>query len=278
MPEPPLVEVRDLCVAFEQRRRLLGRSQEPVLAVDGVSFSVPAGGFVAMVGASGSGKTTCGMATLGLVRATSGQVRYRDAPIDSLDRAGQRDLRARTQMVWQDPYGCLDPRFRVRQTVEEPLLIHRRDLSADERAAIVADTLAAVGLTPAEQFTDRRPHELSGGQRQRVVIAAALALAPEFIVADEPASMLDASRRVGILDLFAELQRKGIAILMMTHDLNAARRYAEQIVVMHHGVAVEQGPTETVLRAPEHEATRRLLAAVPKLSDVAPEPARAATP
>jgi peptide/nickel transport system ATP-binding protein len=277
----PLLEVQNLCVEFDGQRSLRSRlAREPaeaVLAVNDVSFTIAAGSFVALVGASGSGKTTCGMAALGMVAASRGHVIYRGTALDVMDKQARHALRARTQMVWQDPYGCLDPRFRVRQTIEEPLRIHRPEMPANERTAIVDATLTAVGLTPAHLFTQRRPHELSGGQRQRVVIAAALALEPEFIVADEPASMLDAALRIGILDLFADLQEKGIAIMMMTHDLNAARRYAEHIVVVDHGVAVEQGPTETVLQAPEHEVTRRLLAAVPTLSDVAADPKSAVT-
>jgi peptide/nickel transport system ATP-binding protein len=175
-----------------------------------------------------------------------------------------RPLRRRIQVVYQDPYESLDPRFRVRAVVEEPLLIHGLGGSRSERAARVRDALSRVELSPPELFLDRYPHELSGGQRQRVAIAAALVLEPDVLVADEPVSMLDVSVRAGVLNVLDGLRREGLAILMITHDLSTAARFAQRIAVMYLGRIVEEGPAATVVRNPQHPYTRALLSVVPR--------------
>jgi oligopeptide/dipeptide ABC transporter ATP-binding protein len=166
------------------------------------------------------------------------------------------------QIVYQDPYESLDPRFRVRAAVEEPLVIHGLG-SKEERAARTRDALERVELSPPELFLDRYPHELSGGQRQRVAIAAALALEPHLLVADEPVSMLDVSVRAGVLALLDELRQAGLGILMITHDLSTAARFADRIAVMYLGRIVEEGPAAEVVRNPQHPYTRALLSVVP---------------
>jgi len=175
-----------------------------------------------------------------------------------------RPLRRRIQMVYQDPYESLDPRLRVRQAVEEPLAIHRIGDSREEREARVREALERVELTPPELYLDRYPHELSGGQRQRVAIAAALVLDPALLVADEPVSMLDVSVRAGVLSLLDSLKRSGLAILMITHDLSTAARFADRIAVMYLGRIVEEGPAAEVVRSPQHPYTQALLSVVPR--------------
>jgi len=173
-------------------------------------------------------------------------------------------LRRRMQLIYQDPYESLDPRFRVRATVEEPLVVHGLGHGRDERRRLVEDALVRAGLTPPELYLDRFPHELSGGQRQRVAIAAALVLEPELLVADEPVSMLDVSVRAGILSLLDGLRRGGLGILMITHDLSTAAHYADRIAVMYLGRIVEEGPAREIVRNPQHPYTKALISVVPK--------------
>ena len=167
------------------------------------------------------------------------------------------------QIIYQDPYESLDPRFRVSTTVAEPLVIHGIG-SRSERRVAVAHALERVGLAPAELFVDRFPHELSGGQRQRVAIAASLVLEPELLVADEPVSMLDVSVRAGILAILDELRQRGLAVLMITHDLSTAARFADRICVMYLGRIVEDGPAREVIDRPRHPYTKALLSVVPR--------------
>jgi peptide/nickel transport system ATP-binding protein len=175
-----------------------------------------------------------------------------------------RPLRRRIQVVYQDPYESLDPRFRVRAAVEEPLLIHGLGGSKADRSARVQDALGRVELSPPELYLDRYPHELSGGQRQRVAIAAALVLEPDVLVADEPVSMLDVSVRAGVLNVLDGLRQEGLAILMITHDLSTAARFAQRIAVMYLGRIVEEGRAASVVRNPQHPYTKALLSVVPR--------------
>lgn len=239
-----------------------GRNRRKVAAVDDVSFIVPSGAAVGLVGASGSGKSTIARLVTGWERPTSGSVRFGDVEVSRLRSAGLRDLHRRVQMVFQDPYGALNPLHTVEYTLTRPCqnFLH---LSADHARRRAADLLETVGLTPAAQFAAKLPHQLSGGQRQRVVIARALASDPELIVADEPVSMLDVSLRADVLRLLADLRRsRGLSLLFITHDLLSARVVTDQILVLHDGRVVEQGPTRQVLQHPRDDYTRRLLAAV----------------
>jgi len=195
-----------------------------------------------------------------LVDPVSGSIRFEDRDLTHLGVRALRPLRRRIQMVYQDPYESLDPRFRVRQAVEEPLAIH----GIGERDERVRDALERVELTPPELYLDRYPHELSGGQRQRVAIAAALVLEPALLVADEPVSMLDVSVRAGVLSLLESLKKSGLAILMITHDLSTAARFADRIAVMYLGRIVEEGPAASVIREPQHPYTKALLSVVPR--------------
>jgi oligopeptide/dipeptide ABC transporter ATP-binding protein len=265
---PPLLEVENLVTRFPVPRgivgTLAGRPKAAVHAVDGVSFSLRAGEMLALVGESGSGKTTTAQTILRLVRPDSGAVRFRGEDVSGLSGRELRSLRRGVQLIFQDPYESLDPRFRVRTTVEEPLLVHGEGGGEAERDRLVRAALERAGLTPPDLFLDRYPHELSGGQRQRVAIAASLVLDPDLLVADEPVSMLDVSVRAGILALLDELRRGGLGILMITHDLSTAAHYADRIAVMYLGRIVEEGPARDVVRNPQHPYTKALISVVPK--------------
>ena len=263
----PLLEVRDLVVRYRVPRGLSGsllrRPQRFVHAVSGVSLSVRRGELVALVGESGCGKTSTAQAILRLVRSESGIVSFDGVDVTGLPQDDLRRLRRRMQIIYQDPYESLDPRFRVATTVGEPLAIHRIG-SRSERRAAVRHALERVGLAPAGLFVDRFPHELSGGQRQRVAIAASLVLEPDLLVADEPVSMLDVSVRAGILAILDELRDRGLAVLMITHDLSTAARFADRIAVMYLGRIVEEGPAAQVIERPLHPYTKALLSVVPR--------------
>ncbi len=258
----PLLELENLEVRFDQGRgRRAGR---PVRAVDGVNLTLARGELVALVGESGSGKTTTAHAALRLVPATGGVVRFRGRDIVSIPARELRALRRGMQLIYQDPYESLDPRYTVRRVMEEPLRIHRLTRTPQERRRRIVESLERVGLTPADAYLDRLPHELSGGQRQRVSIAAALVLDPVLLVADEPVSMLDVSVRAGILELLDRLRRSGLGILMVTHDLSTAAHFADRIAVMYLGRIVELGPSHRVVQDPQHPYTKALLSVVPR--------------
>jgi oligopeptide/dipeptide ABC transporter ATP-binding protein len=265
---PPLLEVENLVTRFPVPRGLVGtlarRPRRAVRAVDGVTFSLTDGEMLALVGESGSGKTTTAQTILRLVDADSGTIRFQGEDISNASGSRMRVLRRHAQLIFQDPYESLDPRFRVRDTVEEPLRVHSVAGGADERAARVRDALTRAGLTPPELFLQRFPHELSGGQRQRVAIAASLVLDPKLLVADEPVSMLDVSVRAGILTLLDQLRRSGLGILMITHDLSTAAHFADRIAVMYLGRIVEEGPARDVVSDPKHPYTKALISVVPK--------------
>ncbi len=266
--QPPLLEVEGLVTRFPVPRGIVGTlARHPKLAVhavEGVSFTVREGEMLALVGESGCGKTTTAQTVMRLLAPVSGTIRFRGQDITRLRSRELRPLRRRMQIIYQDPYESLDPRFRVRQTVEEPLLVHGLRGTRAVREAKVAEGLTRAGLTPPDLYLERFPHELSGGQRQRVAVAASLVLEPELLVADEPVSMLDVSVRAGILSLLDGLRKTGLGILMITHDLSTAAHYADRIAVMYLGRIVEEGPTHEVVRNPQHPYTKALISVVPK--------------
>jgi len=201
---------------------------------------------------------------LRLVEATSGRVSFDGRDITELPNRALRPLRRSMQIIYQDPYESLDPRMTVRDAVEEPMLIHGLGGSRADRRELVREAVARVELTPPDLFLERYPHELSGGQRQRVAIAASLVLEPELLVADEPVSMLDVSVRAGVLNLLDRLRQEGLGILMITHDLSTAARYAHRIAVMYLGRIVEIGPASEIVENPQHPYTKALLSVVPR--------------
>lgn len=265
----PVLEVEHLVARYPLPRGLIGTlrrtPKRAVHAVDDVSFSMREGEMLALVGESGCGKTTTAQSILRLIEPAGGVIRFSGRDITHLPNKEMRPLRREMQIIYQDPYESLDPRFRVRQTVEEPLLIHKTMRNKDDRVARVADALERAGLSPPELFLERYPHELSGGQRQRVAIAASLVLEPALLIADEPVSMLDVSVRAGVLKLLDGLRRdEGLAILMITHDLSTAAHFADRIAVMYLGRIVEEGPARAVVSDPQHPYTRALMSVVPK--------------
>jgi len=244
---------------------LLGKEQRHVHAVDGVSFTVPRGEILGLVGESGSGKTTTAMCALGLIEPTEGQIRFNGRNVVELAHSRERlRLRREMQVVFQDPYEALNPRQTVYETVVEPLEVHHLVRGREEKEARAAAALEVAGLKPPEAFLSRYPEALSGGQRQRLVIAGALVLQPELLVADEPVSMLDVSIRAEILNLLLELRdEQGITILYITHDLATAAYFTDRIAVMYLGRIVEIGPTSVVLKDPRHPYTQALLSVIP---------------
>ncbi len=265
----PLLRVQDLVVQYPVRRGLFGalarKPRQLVHAVDGVSFSLCKGEMLALVGESGCGKTTTAQTILRLVDPVSGTITLSGVDITRLSQRDLQPLRRAMQIIYQDPYESLDPRFRVSQSVEEPMLIHRGAGDRTERHRRVTRALDRAGLTPPELYVDRYPHELSGGQRQRVAIAASLVLDPELLVADEPVSMLDVSVRAGVLTLLDDFKRAGdMGVLMITHDLSTAAHFADRIAVMYLGRIVEHGPARDVVNNPQHPYTKALLSVVPK--------------
>ncbi|MGI3198266.1 ABC transporter ATP-binding protein [Streptomyces sp. GLT-R25] len=276
-PSAPLLSAESLHVTFPARRG----DTAPARAVDGVDLDIRAGEIVALVGESGCGKTTLARSLLGLVPPTAGRVTFAGHPLDYSSRA-LKAYRKRVQLVLQDPSGSLNPRHTVYDAVAEGLRIHR--YASDEREA-VSMALSRAGLRPPERFFLRYPHELSGGQRQRVVIAGALVLEPELIVADEPVASLDASVRGEILALLLRLRAElGLSALVVTHDLGLAWNIADRVAVMYLGRIVETGAVEDVLTAPQHPYTQALLSVLPEapgdpvvLTGEPPDPSRIPT-
>jgi peptide/nickel transport system ATP-binding protein len=246
------------------------RGQQAVTAVDHVSFTLEPGQSMALVGASGSGKSTIAKLITGVEKPTSGSIRFGDTQVEMLRRGGLKDLRREVQMVFQDPYSALNPLHTVEYALMRPVLNYTA-LRPDAARRRVLELLDTVSLNPVEQFAAKLPHQLSGGQRQRVVIARALACDPQVIIADEPVSMLDVSLRAGVLALLDDLRVEfGVSMLYITHDLLSARLVTDQIMVLHGGKVVEAGQTAKVLRFPEDEYTTQLL-------DAIPQPARTGT-
>ena len=249
----------DLKVWFPVKRGILRRVVGHIKAVDGVSVAVREGRTLGVVGESGSGKTTLALGLLRLERSI-GPIRFQGRDISGMSWSELRPLRREMQIVFQDPYSSLSPRFSVGQIIEEGLVVHGMAGDYGERRASIAEALAEVGLDPASQ--DRYPHEFSGGQRQRIAIARAIALKPRFIVLDEPTSALDMSIQAQIVDLLRALQeRHGLAYLFISHDLKVVRALADEVIVMRHGRVVEQGSTQRIFETPAEPYTRALIAA-----------------
>jgi oligopeptide/dipeptide ABC transporter ATP-binding protein len=248
---------------------ILRRPRGVVHAVDGIDLEIRGGEVLALVGESGSGKTTTGRVIVKLTRQTAGRVVFEGRDVSNLWAGrGLRDYRRRVQIVFQDPYETLNPRQSIRDFVAEPLTVNRLTSSRAERNDRVLAALDAAGLRPAREYASRYPHELSGGQRQRVVIAGALVMGPELVVADEPVSMLDVSIRTELLRLMLDLrQERGLTYLFITHDLSLAWVLADRIAVMYLGKIMEIGPAEDVIKRPHHPYTKALVSVLPK-----PEP------
>jgi peptide/nickel transport system ATP-binding protein/oligopeptide transport system ATP-binding protein len=260
----PLLSVRDLKVHFPVKGGVLQRTVDTVKAVDGISFDIPKGKTVGLVGESGSGKSTTGKAIARLVAPTAGSVHYGAVDLLAMRPRAFFAYRKKIQMIFQDPFGSLNPRMTVYSCIAEPLDIHFKDWPREKKEARVADLLVRVGLQP--DFMQRYPHQFSGGQRQRIGIARALAVEPEFIVCDEPVSALDVSVQAQIVNLLQDLQEEfSLTYLFIAHDLAVVEHISDEVLVMTEGKIVEQASAEAIYANPQHAYTKKLLAAVPRL-------------
>ena len=264
-----LIEVRNLVKHFEVSKSVFSRNKKIVKAVDGISFDIKAGETLGLVGQSGCGKTTTARSLCLLDPKTSGSVNFYNPEtknmdsIDKIDDDGIRVFRRNMQMIFQDPYESLNPRWTIKDIIKEPLDIHNIGSLAEREDAIV-EILRTVGLTPPENYLKRYPHEISGGQRQRVSIARTLVMKPKFVICDEPTSMLDVSIRISIMDLMLNLAKElDVSYLYITHDLAVARYMCNRIAVMFNGKIVEIAETEELLQNPIHPYTKRLISSIP---------------
>lgn len=271
-----LLKVKDLSVQFRVRHGLMRRRSSIVRAVEEVSFQVEPGETVGLVGESGCGKSTLGRAIIRLIEPAAGEVLFEGASLRSLSRRDLRVARRHFQMVFQDPYGSLNPRMTVGQILAEPLAVHGIATSRAQREETIAGLLRSVGLEP--EHSQRYPHEFSGGQRQRIGIARALALRPKLMICDEPVSALDVSVQAQIVNLLAELQKEHcLAYLFIAHDLAVIEHISQRILVMYLGRIVESGPAREIIARPRHPYTQALISGVPRL-DPAGGPARMILP
>jgi oligopeptide/dipeptide ABC transporter ATP-binding protein len=270
-----LLEVTDLRTRFSLRGsffdRLRGREAGSVKAVDGVSFSLRRGEVLGVVGESGSGKTTLGRTLLGLAAASDGSIKFEGREITGLSENAFRPLRRKLQIVFQDPHASLNPAMTIGESVGHPLRIHGVARNREEMESRVVQALERVGLAPAEQYMVKYPTDLSGGQKQRAVLARAIILGPDILIADEPVSMLDMSVRAKILELMIDLKRElDLTYVYITHDLATAKFFCDRIAIMYLGKIVEIGPAKEIYADPKHPYTVSLLRAIPE-----PDPSRA---
>ena len=264
-----VIEIENLKTYFDVSKGLFKAGKNVVKAVDDISFEIAQGKSLGLVGQSGCGKTTTARSITMLEEKTDGDIKFFDesqnkmTSIDDLSEDQIKNFRRNVQMIFQDPYEAMNPRWTIKDTILEPLIIHNIGTDKEQEEAVI-EILKTVGLTPPENYLSRYPHELSGGQRQRVAIARALIMKPKFVICDEPTSMLDVSIRISIMDLMVSLAKDlNVSYLYITHDLAVARYMCDRIAVMYNGKIVELAETEELLKNPIHPYTKRLISSIP---------------
>ena len=264
-----VIEIENLKTYFDVSKGFLRGGKDVVKAVDDISFEIAQGKSLGLVGQSGCGKTTTARSITMLEEKTDGNIKFFDesqnkmTSIDDLSEDQIKNFRRNVQMIFQDPYEAMNPRWTIKDTILEPLIIHNIGTDKEQEEAVI-EILKTVGLTPPENYLSRYPHELSGGQRQRVAIARALIMKPKFVICDEPTSMLDVSIRISIMDLMVSLAKDlDVSYLYITHDLAVARYMCDRIAVMYNGKIVELAETEELLKNPIHPYTKRLISSIP---------------
>ncbi len=264
-----VIEIENLKTYFDVSKGFLRGGKYVVKAVDDISFEIAQGKSLGLVGQSGCGKTTTARSITMLEEKTDGNIKFFDesqnkmTSIDDLSEDQIKNFRRNVQMIFQDPYEAMNPRWTIKDTILEPLIIHNIGTDKEQEEAVI-EILKTVGLTPPENYLSRYPHELSGGQRQRVAIARALIMKPKFVICDEPTSMLDVSIRISIMDLMVSLAKDlNVSYLYITHDLAVARYMCDRIAVMYNGKIVELAETEELLKNPIHPYTKRLISSIP---------------
>ncbi len=264
-----IIELTDISKIYHKEAHLFHTGASDVVALKDINLKIHRGEIFGLVGQSGSGKTTAGRMLVKLESPTQGEIYLNGKPISQLKGIALKEYRKRVQMIFQDPYQSLNPHLSIAETVLEPLIVHGVGTMESQRQKVL-DTLEATGLVPGSQFYDRYPHQLSGGQRQRVAIARAIVLEPEFIVADEPTSMLDATIAIQLFQVLLDIrERLDMTFLFITHNLAAAKYLCDRIAVIQNGVIVESGSTLDVIDHPSHPYTKTLIAAQPSF-DICP--------
>jgi peptide/nickel transport system ATP-binding protein len=258
-----LIEMEGVSKEYTPQKRFFSKSQNRVLALNSIDLSIEKGEIFGLVGQSGSGKTTVGRLLVRLEHPTSGRICLNGSPINRLKGASLREYRSKVQMIFQDPYQSLNPHLSIAETICEPLVVHGVGNSKSRRDKVL-HTLEIVGLSPGQDFYDRYPHQLSGGQRQRVAVARAIVLDPDFIVADEPTSMLDATIAIQLFKLLTEIRNTfDMTFLFITHNLAAANYLCDRIAVIHEGHIVEVNQADKIIQHPEHPYTKKLIQVQP---------------
>ena len=262
----PIIELNGITKEYCAKATFFSKGYTSVMALDNINLAIQKGDIFGLVGQSGSGKTTLGRLLLKLEPPTKGIMKFNGKSINDLKGKGLKTYRSKVQMIFQDPYQSLNPHLSIAETILEPLIVNKiGDHNSRKEKAI--ETLDTVGLTPGKEYYDRYPHQLSGGQRQRVAIARAIVLDPEFIVADEPTSMLDATIAIQLFKLLQQIKEKyNMTFFFITHNLAAAKYLCNKIAVIHNGIIVENGPSDQVIQHPEHPYTKQLIQAQPKLN------------
>jgi len=264
-----IIELNNISKVYYQKNHLFHTGASDVVALKDINLKINRGEIFGLVGQSGSGKTTAGRMLVKLEEPTQGEIYLKGKPISKLKGIALQAYRKQVQMIFQDPYQSLNPHLSIAETVLEPLIVHGIGTRESQRQKVL-DTLETTGLVPGSEFYDRYPHQLSGGQRQRVAIARAIVLEPEFIVADEPTSMLDATIAIQLFQVLLDIrERLDMTFLFITHNLAAAKYLCDRIAVIHNGVIVETGPTLDVIDHPSHPYTKTLIAAQPSF-DICP--------